>query len=111
MKFLSLIFLAAFIACAPVDNTVPIDDAYNQVYFAVQYKSKQCNPNSQPALPLVIPVRPLQRHLDLCTIAITENTECPFVNYPIACLMIYLPDDTPIPWYLNFKTLLTVQIK
>ena len=109
MKFF-LSLLLVLVACTP-DNTVSVDDAHNQIYFSVQFKKKQCNPSSEPLTPLVIVEPPLKRHLDLCTIAITENQECPFNNYPLACMMVYIHKDTPIPWYISFKDTLSKQIQ
>ena len=101
-----IILLFLVIQCRMADNTVEIQDAYGQIHSAVVWKAAQCQPASQPSLPLVVPFPPLKRHLDLCTLAITRATECPFVAYPLACAFIYLEKDQDIPWYLDYDDVL-----
>ncbi|TGK03946.1 hypothetical protein EHO59_10490 [Leptospira semungkisensis] len=83
-------------------DTVMEGDANSQIYAAASFLSQKCGDPIPPNFPTAIgDVQ--RRNLDLCSIAITK-AECPFVSYPVACLLIYY--DKPlgeIPWYLNFK--------
>ncbi|WP_246032027.1 hypothetical protein [Leptospira fluminis] len=77
-------------------------DSNSQIYAAAEYLARKCG--SPIPTPFPVAIGDIQkRNLDLCTIAITKS-DCPFVSYPIACLLIYV--DQPagnIPWYTNFK--------
>ncbi len=99
--FTSFTFFLSFSDCVRED-TVPQGDANSQIYSAAQYLSNKCgDPLPQPFPVAIGDVQ--RRNLDLCSIAITKS-ECPFVGYPIACLLIYYDKPTgEIPWYLNFK--------
>ncbi|TGK89459.1 hypothetical protein EHQ23_03470 [Leptospira bourretii] len=106
-----LIVIAALITnCGPGVDRVDTNDAQSQVYAAAKFASEKCG-NPIPNPPLVILNKPIQRNLDLCTIAITR-TECPFLGYPLPCTLIYLEQETgDIPWYLNFNEISKIQIK
>lgn len=94
-------FSLLFLNCVRED-TVPQGDANSQIYAAAKFVSDKCEDPLPANLPVAIgDVQ--RRNLDLCSIAITKS-ECPFVGYPIACVLIYY--DKPvgeIPWYLNFE--------
>ncbi|EPG66103.1 hypothetical protein ACE5IS_11760 [Leptospira wolffii] len=94
-------FFLFFLECTRED-TVPEGDANSQIYAAAQYLSNKCGDPLPSPFPVAIgDVQ--KRNLDLCSIAITKS-ECPFVGYPVACLLIYYDKPTgEIPWYLNFK--------
>ncbi|EOQ90227.1 hypothetical protein LEP1GSC202_0647 [Leptospira yanagawae serovar Saopaulo str. Sao Paulo = ATCC 700523] len=106
-----LLFLSVLIFnCAPGVDRVDTNDAQSQVYSAAKFASEKCG-NPLPNPPLLIVNKPIQRNLDLCTIAITR-TECPFLGYPLVCTLIYLEEETgDIPWYLNFNEISKLQIK
>ena len=96
--------------CGSGVDHVDTSDAQSQVYAAAKFASEKCG-NPIPNPPLVIVNKPIQRNLDLCTIAITR-TECPFLGYPLPCTLIYLEKETgDIPWYLNFNEISKTQIK
>ncbi|MBL0955657.1 MAG: hypothetical protein IBJ01_12885 [Leptospira sp.] len=96
--------------CGSGVDRVETNDAQSQVYAAAKFASEKCG-NPLPNPPLVIVNKPIQRNLDLCTIAITR-TECPFLGYPLVCTLIYLEEETgDIPWYLNFNEISKIQIK
>ncbi|TGN17291.1 hypothetical protein [Leptospira idonii] len=102
--------LAGFISCAPGEDRVAVNDAQSQIYAAAKFAADKCGtPIPEPAI-LVIN-EPLKRNLDLCTISLTR-VGCPFVGFPITCLLIYLEKDPgDIPWYMNFNELSKQQIK
>ncbi|TGK01890.1 hypothetical protein EHQ53_15605 [Leptospira langatensis] len=95
------IFIFFFADCIRQD-TVPEGDANSQIYAAANFLSQKCGDPIPPHFPVAIgDVQ--RRNLDLCSIAITK-AECPFVSYPVACLLIYYDKSLgEIPWYLNFK--------
>nr|WP_245667263.1 hypothetical protein [Leptospira tipperaryensis] len=78
------------------------NDSQSQIYAAASYLARKCG--TQIPVPFPIVVEDVQqKNLDLCTIAITRS-ECPFVSYPFACVLLYV--DKPlddIPWYLNYQ--------
>jgi hypothetical protein len=96
-----LLFLS-LISCRSADDTVAIQDAYNQIYFSVQFKQKQCSSPVEPSPSLILVNPPLKHHLDLCTLAITRSPGCPLTGYPRACLLLYINEDIEIPWYTNY---------
>ncbi|EQA35707.1 hypothetical protein LEP1GSC047_0435 [Leptospira inadai serovar Lyme str. 10] len=98
-----LISVSAFYSGACVrEDLVSQGDSNSQIYAAAKYLATKCGDPIPTPYPVAIgDVQ--RRNLDLCSIAITKS-DCPFVSYPIACLLIYL--DKPsgdIPWYENFK--------
>ncbi|WCL48684.1 hypothetical protein [Leptospira sp. GIMC2001] len=85
-------------------DLVDRDEAYNEIYFALNYKSRECG-REIPPLPLILLEDVSRRNLDLCTISITR-TDCSEGDYPITCLLLYIEDDVQdIPWYFNFNDL------
>ncbi|MBM9576130.1 hypothetical protein JWG45_03095 [Leptospira sp. 201903070] len=83
-------------------EVVPPNDSQSQIYAAANYLANKCGTPIPAPFPLVFD-DVQQKNLDLCTIAITRS-ECPFVSYPFACVLLYV--DKPlddIPWYLNFQ--------
>ncbi|MDF3819750.1 hypothetical protein P3G55_07570 [Leptospira sp. 96542] len=110
-SFFSLTLVCLLVVhCAPPIDKVDTNDAQSQIYAAAKFAADKCGtPIPQP--PLIVIHDPIQRNLDLCTIAITR-TECPFNGYPLPCLLIYLEKDSgDLPWYLNFNELSKIQIK
>lgn len=103
------ILIFALFDCRTEDTSVDPVDAQSQIQAAVDFKAKKCEPNqaqelrTRPSMPLYVVIRPLKRHLDLCTIAITRATECPFIAYPLACSFIYVKENIDYPWYINFN--------
>ncbi|MCG6144418.1 hypothetical protein [Leptospira bandrabouensis] len=106
-----LLFLILFVInCGPGIDRVDTNDAQSQIYSAAKFAADKCG-NPIPNPPLLVLNKPIQRNLDLCTIAITR-TECPFLGYPLPCTLIYLEQETgEIPWYLNFNEISKTQIK
>ncbi|WP_394854631.1 hypothetical protein [Leptospira ellisii] len=77
-------------------------DSQSQIYAAASFLANKCGTPIPVPFPIVVD-DVQQKNLDLCTIAITKS-ECPFVSYPFACVLIYV--DKPlddVPWYLNFQ--------
>ncbi|EOQ96893.1 hypothetical protein LEP1GSC195_3751 [Leptospira wolbachii serovar Codice str. CDC] len=107
---ISLFFIVLAVNCGSGIDRVETNDAQSQVYAAAKFASEKCG-NPIPNPPLLVLNKPVQRNLDLCTIAITR-TECPFLGYPLPCTLIYLEQETgDIPWYLNFNEISKTQIK
>ncbi|WP_078124912.1 hypothetical protein [Leptospira alexanderi] len=102
LGFISILILAAFSQNCVKSEVVSARDSQSQIHAAANYLSNKCgNPIPTPMPFTVHNVK--QRNLDICTIAITR-AECPFVSYPLACVLIYV--DNPIgdiPWYINFQ--------
>ncbi|TGL61095.1 hypothetical protein EHQ64_11610 [Leptospira sarikeiensis] len=98
-----LLGLSFFVRCSS-EETISVEDAQSQVFSAVQYVSKKCG-DPAPSPPLIVFDEVYKRNLDLCTIAITR-TECPFLGYPISCVLMYLDKEASnIPWYVNYEEL------
>lgn len=110
---MKLIFMSIFLIltnCLPNNPLVPAFDAQSQINAAAEYKAKECKtPVPQP--PLYVFFDQQKRNVDLCSIAITRM-QCPFYDYPIVCLGIYLKQPVPdFPWYVNFNELTKVRFK
>ncbi|RHX83476.1 hypothetical protein [Leptospira stimsonii] len=78
------------------------NDSQSQIYAAASYLANKCGTPIPVPFPIIVE-DVQQKNLDLCSIAITRS-ECPFVSYPFACVLLYV--DKPlddIPWYLNFQ--------
>ncbi|EMJ96705.1 hypothetical protein [Leptospira alstonii] len=96
-----LISIALSQNCAQAEVVSP-SDSQSQIYAAANYLSNKCGTPIPTPIPIVVE-GVQQRNLDLCTIAITRS-ECPFVSYPFACVLIYANDSLgEIPWYVNFQ--------
>ncbi|AYV58011.1 hypothetical protein [Leptospira kmetyi] len=98
---LFLLFGFAFFNCVRPEVVSP-SDSQSQIYAAASYLANKCGTPIPAPFPVVLE-DVQQKNLDLCTIAITRS-ECPFVSYPFACVLLYV--DKPlddIPWYLNFQ--------
>ncbi|TGL69683.1 hypothetical protein [Leptospira kmetyi] len=98
---LFLLFCFAFFNCVRPEVVSP-SDSQSQIYAAASYLANKCGTPIPAPFPVVLE-DVQQKNLDLCTIAITRS-ECPFVSYPFACVLLYV--DKPlddIPWYLNFQ--------
>lgn len=83
-------------------EVVSAGDSQSQMYAAASYLANKCGTPIPQPFPIIFE-EVQQKNLDLCTIAITRS-ECPFVSYPFACVLLYV--DKPlddIPWYLNFQ--------
>ncbi|ALO28319.1 MULTISPECIES: hypothetical protein [Leptospira] len=102
LRLISILVLAVLLQNCTKSEVVSAGDSQSQIYAAANYLSNKCgNPIPTPMPFTVQGVK--QRNLDICTIAITRS-ECPFVSYPLACVLIYV--DNPIgdiPWYINFQ--------
>ncbi|AKP28115.1 hypothetical protein FH589_00435 [Leptospira interrogans] len=106
-RFQKILFGFVFILVTFSQNcvrpeVVSASDSQSQIYAAANYLSNKCgNPIPVP-MPIVVDDIQ-QRNLDLCTIAITRS-ECPFISYPFACVLIYVEEPIgEIPWYLDFQ--------
>lgn len=101
------ILLGVILCCSVLLNCVRPEvvspsDSQSQIYAAANYLANKCGTPIPSPFPVVLE-DVQQKNLDLCTIAITRS-ECPFVSYPFACVLLYV--DKPlddIPWYLNFQ--------
>ncbi|EKP11549.1 hypothetical protein [Leptospira borgpetersenii] len=102
LRLISILVLAVLLQNCTKSEVVSAGDSQSQIYAAANYLSNKCgNPIPTPMPFTVQGIK--QRNLDICTIAITRS-ECPFVSYPLACVLIYV--DNPIgdiPWYINFQ--------
>ncbi|WP_425460698.1 hypothetical protein [Leptospira gomenensis] len=99
----SVFFFASVLSqnCVRPEVVTP-KDSQSQIYAAASFLANKCGTPIPVPFPVVVE-DVQQKNLDLCTIAITKS-ECPFVSYPFACVLIYV--DKPlddIPWYLNFQ--------
>ncbi|MBI41779.1 MAG: hypothetical protein CMF59_19460 [Leptospiraceae bacterium] len=82
-----LIALASvFLAGCPENTTVPEDEAWSQIYAAIDYKYRECG--NQPNYILIVPREPSQYGVELCALTILRQ-ECPFNDYPIFCVEMY----------------------
>lgn len=61
-------------------------EAYSEIGAAIDFKRRECG--HMPAYPLVIPGRPSEYGVRLCSLTILRQS-CPFRDYPIFCLEIY----------------------
>ncbi len=89
MKFLPAAAAAAllfFSGCIVEKDTVNTDDAYSEVYAAIQFKARQCG--NQPGYILLLPDNPPTYGTRLCSLSIIRQ-DCPFTNYPVFCLEMY----------------------
>ncbi|PJZ57303.1 hypothetical protein [Leptospira barantonii] len=95
------LFVSALFNCVRPEVVSP-SDSQSQIYAAANFLANKCGTPIPAPFPVVLE-DVQQKNLDLCTIAITRS-ECPFVSYPFACVLLYV--DKPlddIPWYLNFQ--------
>ncbi|GBF50887.1 lipoprotein [Leptospira ryugenii] len=107
---LIFLLLPFFIACGQEAEVVDVNDAQSQIYAAAKFAADRCG-SQIPNPPLIVVTKPIKRNLDLCTISITR-TGCPFVGYPLPCLLIYSQNETgDLPWYVNFNGISKIQIK
>ena len=123
MKFfiITIIALMSIWNCS-IENTVNAFDAQSQVNAAVKFRVDKCNedekknnPNSTvtyyPPQPwLYVMNDPIQRNLDLCTIAITKS-ECPFLYYPLVCMFIYQKKEAGKFPNILFNEAIKIKIK
>jgi hypothetical protein len=108
MKLIGILLIVFTITNCAVSDTIPQKDAQSQILAAMNAKSKECNTTAVTILPVVIDVP--QRNLDLCTIAILRS-ECPLVQYPLACVLIYFDKSLgEFPKLFNFNELINRKI-
>ncbi len=88
---LLLVFAITLSGCVIEDDDMTNQDAYGQLYSAIQYKQNECG--QSPGYFLIFPSEPTQYEIDLCSISIIRQ-ECPFNDYPLFCLEIY--GDLPL---------------
>ncbi|EQA71818.1 hypothetical protein LEP1GSC059_0922 [Leptospira noguchii serovar Panama str. CZ214] len=100
--FVYTLILLSFSQNCVRPEVVSASDSQSQIYAAANYLSNKCGTPIPVPMPIVVE-DVQQRNLDLCTIAITRS-ECPFVSYPFACVLIYVEEPLgEIPWYINFQ--------
>lgn len=75
-----------FVAACPENTTVPENEAWSQIYAAIDYKARECG--NQPNYILIVPREPSQYGVELCSLTILRQ-ECPFNDYPIFCVEMY----------------------
>ncbi len=85
LLFISLL-IALSVACRSEDASVDLFDAYSEIGTAIDFKAKQCG--NQPGYPLIIPGKPPEYGVRLCSLLIL-NAECPFTDYPLFCIEMY----------------------
>lgn len=93
--FSGSLVLFAFIfvfSCRVDDDELKESDAYNQIYYAVEYKAEVCG--NRPGYLLILPGDVSSYATDLCSLSIVRM-DCPFNDYPTECLGIYLGLETP----------------
>lgn len=69
--------------CVVEDDTVATDDAYSEIYAAIQFKARQCG--NMPSYFLPIPKNPPEYGTRLCSLSILRQ-DCPFRDYPVFCV-------------------------
>ncbi|MBI3396016.1 MAG: hypothetical protein HY042_09285 [Spirochaetia bacterium] len=74
-------------SCIPKDDHADPGDAYSEIYTAIDYKYRSCG--QKPAFPIVLPAKPTKYGTHLCALSIIRTT-CPFTDYPLFCLEIYV---------------------
>lgn len=77
--------------CIIEKDDISNQDAYSQLYSAIDYKAEVCG--QKPGYFLILPGEPTQYEVDLCSITIVRS-ECPFNDYPLFCLELY--GDLPL---------------
>lgn len=82
LLFIAVLILLSF-RCIVEDDKVPTEDAYSEIYAAIQFKSRQCG--SMPAYLLPVPQNPPSYGTRLCSLSILR-AECPFNDYPVFCV-------------------------
>lgn len=92
------LFIYMAVACVPKETAVPLDEAYSEIGTAIAIRAERCN--GQPGYPLLLPGKPNEYGLRLCSLLILQG-ECPFQDFPIACLEIYTEvcDNCDIPLF------------
>lgn len=80
---LTAVFILLSFRCVVEDDTVPTDDAYSEIYSAIQFKARQCG--TMPGYLLPIPKTPPSYGTRLCSLSILRQ-DCPFSDYPIFCV-------------------------
>ena len=82
-----LLPLLLFGRCLPVDTGIEFEDAFSELYAAIDYKSKECG--QQPAVLLLPPKKVKEYGLRLCSLSILRQP-CPFNEYPLFCAEMFL---------------------
>ena len=77
--------LSILVAC-PENTTVPDDEAWSQIYAAIDHKARECG--NQPNYILIVPREPTQYGVELCSLSILRQP-CPFNDYPLFCAEMY----------------------
>lgn len=86
-----LVSLTLPAGCAPVNTAVEFEDAFSELYAAIDYKRQECG--QQPSMPLIPPGDVKEWALQLCSLSILREP-CPFNEYPIFCTEMFL--DLPV---------------
>jgi hypothetical protein len=82
-----LVSLLALVRCLPVDTGIEFEDAFSELYAAIDYKSRECG--QQPPVMLIPPKKVKEYGLRLCSISIIRQP-CPFNEYPLFCTEMFL---------------------
>jgi len=93
LLFLTLLsFISGMISCAAEKATMDTDQAWFEIYTAIDYKANECK--SRPSYPMIVFNDPDTYSVRLCSLSII-HAECPFENYPIFCIEM-LGVDLPL---------------
>ena len=83
---LCLLVIGFFGDCREKDVHVPLEEAYSEIHVAIQSRAQRCG--QEPAYPLLLPGKPPEYGLRLCSLLILQGP-CPFQDYPIGCIEMY----------------------
>lgn len=86
---LAVLVLGLSLSCASESDTVPIEDAYVQLFVAIDVRRSECGEQPDYFLPVID--EPTPYGLNACVFAIVRG-ECPFLDYPLICLEMYNTD-------------------
>ena len=105
------IFLILFLKCTSQPELYNNQVAQLEIEAAVDAKREKCGPEMKPPQKkspypkprlLVYQKKVPVRNIRLCSAAILRS-DCPFVDYPIICIYVYLPAPPPRTALFNFN--------
>lgn len=85
LKIILLLLFVFFIGCTN-EEIINNSEAYTSLVIAILYKSSICN--HQPSYFLILPKEMPRRWYEACIFSIIRMN-CPFYEYPAACIKIY----------------------
>lgn len=84
-----ILLASLLLVCRSDEAAMDLNDAYSEIGAAIQFKANECG--NQPAYPLILPGKPPEYGIRLCSLLILGES-CPFQNYPLFCLEVYSED-------------------